>query len=184
VNTEIAKARKREVRPAQHLFPIRLAQFEILRDWDASTPTPRLLSGSVPAPDQRSEIVRLDAEVTLLPGSNCTTLYTMKTVVYRWRLSSERKAELEAEARREGMSLSAMLDRISGDWLALRRARGPYDEADQAAIRKRVMKTLGSIAGGDSTRSQRTSELVREIIYEKHIKESNALARRFVRQSE
>ena len=106
----------------------------------------------------------------------------MKTVVYRWRLSSKRKAELEAEARCEGMSLSAMLYRISGDWLALRRARRPYDEAEQAEIRKRVMKTVGCIAGGDPTRSQRASELVREIIYKKHLKESNALVGRLVRK--
>jgi hypothetical protein len=46
----------------------------------------------------------------------------MKTVVYRWRLSPKRKAELEAAARREGISLAALLNRITGDWLAVRRA--------------------------------------------------------------
>jgi hypothetical protein len=35
VKTEIAKARKREVRDQRRvLFPIRLASFEILRDWE------------------------------------------------------------------------------------------------------------------------------------------------------
>jgi len=105
----------------------------------------------------------------------------MKTVVYRWRLSSKRKAELEAAARREGMSLSALLNRITGEWLAERRNARALDEAEQAAIRKRVMKAIGSIAGADPTRSQRTSELVREIIHKKHLKESRALARRFRR---
>lgn len=106
----------------------------------------------------------------------------MKSVVYRWRLSCKRKAELEAEARCEGLSLAALLDRITGDWLAARRARRPYSKAKQAAIRKRVMATVGTIRSGDPTLSQRTSELVREIIYEKHVKESNALARRFRRR--
>ncbi len=36
------------------------------------------------------------------------------------------------------------------------------------------MAAVGTIRGGDPTRSQRTSELVREIIREKHAKESNA----------
>jgi hypothetical protein len=103
----------------------------------------------------------------------------MKTEVYSWRLSADRKAELEAEARREGTSLSALLDRVTAEWLAERRNGHSNDEAEQAAIRKRVMATVGTIRGDDPTRSARTSELVREIIYKKHIKESNALARRF-----
>ena len=108
----------------------------------------------------------------------------MKTEVYSWRLSADRKAELEAEARREGTSLSALLDRVTADWLAQRRNGHSDDEAEQAAIRKRVMATVGTIRGNDPTRSARTSELVREIIYKKHLKESNALARRFGRRTD
>lgn len=37
VNTEISKARKREVRDkARVLFPVRLVPFETLRDWECS----------------------------------------------------------------------------------------------------------------------------------------------------
>jgi hypothetical protein len=108
----------------------------------------------------------------------------MKTEVYSWRLSADRKAELEAEARREGTSLSALLDRVTADWLAERRNGHSDDEAQQAALRKRVMSTVGTIRGNDPTRSERTSELVREIIYKKHLKESNALARRFGRRAD
>jgi hypothetical protein len=105
----------------------------------------------------------------------------MKTEVYSWRLSAHRKAELEEEARRERTSVSALLDQITADWLAHRRNghSNLKDDAEQAALRKRVMKTVGTIHSGDPTRSQRTSELVREIIYEKHLKESNAAKRRF-----
>jgi hypothetical protein len=39
----------------------------------------------------------------------------MKTEVYSWRFSAHRKAELEEEARREGTSVSALLDRIAAD---------------------------------------------------------------------
>jgi hypothetical protein len=108
----------------------------------------------------------------------------MKTEVYSWRLSADRKAELEAEARRERTSLSALLDRVTADWLAERRNGHSNDDAEQAAIRKRVMATVGTIRGGDPTRSERASELVREIIHKKHVKESNALARRFGRRSD
>jgi hypothetical protein len=102
----------------------------------------------------------------------------MKTEVYSWRLSADRKAALEEEARRQGISLSSLLDSVTGDWLADRRNGHADDEAEQAAIRKRVMATVGTIRSGDPTRSQRTGELVREIIRRKHVKESDALRRR------
>ncbi len=108
----------------------------------------------------------------------------MKTEVYSWRLSAERKAELEAEARREGTSVSKLLERITADWLTQRRNGHSDDDAEQAALRKRVMATVGTIRSKDPTRSQRTSELVREIIYEKHLKESNALKRRLSRRTD
>jgi hypothetical protein len=106
----------------------------------------------------------------------------MKTEVYSWRLSADRKAELEEEARRERTSLAELLDRVTADWLAQRRNGHSDDDAEQAAIRKRAMSAIGSIRGGDPTRSERASELVREIIYKKHVKESNALKRRFGRR--
>jgi hypothetical protein len=107
----------------------------------------------------------------------------MKTEVYSWRLSADRKAALEEEARREGTSLSALLDRVTADWLTHRRNGHPNDDAEQAAIRKRAMAAIGSIRSGDPTRSSRTSELVREIIAEKHEKESRAFARIFRKSS-
>ncbi len=101
----------------------------------------------------------------------------MKTEVYSWRLSAERKAELEEEARREGTSLSALLDRMTAEWLAERRNGNSDDEAEQVAMRKRAAAAIGSIRGGDPTRFARTSELVSEIIARKHAKESRAFAR-------
>jgi hypothetical protein len=101
----------------------------------------------------------------------------MKTEVYSWRVSAQRKAELESEARREGTSLAGLLEQITSAWIEQRRNSRNGDEAEQAAIRRRVMATVGSIRGGDPTRSQRASELVREIIRKKHLKESNAARR-------
>jgi|SRR5579871_3990442 len=101
----------------------------------------------------------------------------MKTEVYSWRLSAEKKAALEGEARREGTSLSALLDGITGDWLSARRDGKGDDEAEQAAIRKRAAAAIGSIQGGDPMRASRARELVRERIRRKHAKESRASRR-------
>jgi hypothetical protein len=98
----------------------------------------------------------------------------MKTEVYSWRLSVDRKAELEAEASREGTSVSALLARVTADWLAERRIGHADDEAEPAAIRKRASAAIGSIRGGDPTAAR---ELVREIIVRKHAKESRASRR-------
>ena len=108
----------------------------------------------------------------------------MKTEVYSWRLSPNKKAELKEQARRKGSSLSALLDDITTDWLNDNRNANGDDQAEQAALHKRVMATVGTIRGGDPHRAERASELVREIIYKKHVKESNALARRFGRRSD
>jgi|SRR5690242_7190763 hypothetical protein len=101
----------------------------------------------------------------------------MKTEVYSWRLSAHHKAELEGEARREGSSLARLLERITAEWLQNRRKSRNDDEAEQTRMRRRVMATVGSLRGGDSTRSQRASELVTEIIRSKRAKESNASRR-------
>jgi hypothetical protein len=101
----------------------------------------------------------------------------MKAEVYSWRISAEKKAELESEARREGRSLSALLDEITTGWLDERRNGNSDDEAQQAAIRKRALAAIGSIESGNPTRAARASKLVREIIVEKHAKESRASRR-------
>jgi hypothetical protein len=102
----------------------------------------------------------------------------MKTEVYSWRLSAAKKAELESEARREGTSLSALLEDITTSWLKERRNGNSDDKAEQAELHRRVMATVGTIRGGDPSRSSRSSELVREIIVRKHAKESRASLRR------
>ncbi len=102
----------------------------------------------------------------------------MKTAVYSWRVSVGRKAELEEEARREGTSLAQLLDQITAGWLHHRRHARNGDEAEQAAIKRRVMATVGTIRSGDPTLSTRAREVVRERIVRKHAKESDA-PRRF-----
>ena len=101
----------------------------------------------------------------------------MKTEVYSWRLTPEKKLELESEARREGKSVAEVLDEISGEWLNMRRDTHNGDGTEQARIRKRIMATVGTVRGGDPTRATRSKELVRGIIRRKHEKESSASRR-------
>ncbi len=101
----------------------------------------------------------------------------MKTEVYSWRISPQKKIELETAARREGTSLAALLDRITSGWLAEHRNGHADDEAEQAAIRKRVMATVGTIHSGDPTLATRAREIVRERIVRKHAQEANASRR-------
>jgi hypothetical protein len=91
----------------------------------------------------------------------------MKTEVYSWRLSPQRKAELESEARREGTSLAKLLEEITGDWLEERGSHNG-DRAEQAAIRKRAAAAIGSISGGDPSRSSQASKLVKRILEERY----------------
>jgi hypothetical protein len=101
----------------------------------------------------------------------------MKTEVYSWRVSPERKAELETEARREGTSLSTLLEQITQDWLLARRGARNGDEDEQADLRRRVIATAGKVHGGTAGQASRAREIVRERIVGQHIKESDAARR-------
>ena len=92
----------------------------------------------------------------------------MKEQVYSWRISAQKKAELESEARRKGTSLAQLLDQITADWMHQRRNSRNGDEAEQARIRKRVETVIGSLAGGNPHRASQASQRVREIIRRKH----------------
>ena len=101
----------------------------------------------------------------------------MKTEVYSWRVSAQKKSELESEARREGTSLAKLLDDITAMWLRERRNGRNGEEAEQAALRRRVMATVGLIRSGDPTLATRAREIVRERIVRKHAEESRASRR-------
>ena len=92
----------------------------------------------------------------------------MKTEVYSWRVSAQKKIELELQARREGKSVAQLLDEISSQWLQERKNSQSLDEREQERIRKRVMAIAGSLSGGDPQRATRASERVREILRERY----------------
>jgi hypothetical protein len=91
----------------------------------------------------------------------------MKSEVYSWRLSRDLKDHLEEAARREGVSLSRLLERIARDWLKVR-APAAEDEAEQKRIRARAMRFVGSIQGADPERAAKARERVREILARKY----------------
>jgi hypothetical protein len=72
----------------------------------------------------------------------------MKTEVYSWRVSPDVKAKLAAEAQRRKISLSALLDDITGQWLRKHRKRIEDDEAEQARLHAAVEKVIGTVAIG------------------------------------
>ncbi|HEX8817887.1 MAG TPA: hypothetical protein VF753_20530 [Terriglobales bacterium] len=101
----------------------------------------------------------------------------MKTEVYSWRLSAHKKAGLETEARRDRVSLAKLLDEITDDWLAGRRNGHQSDEAEQAALRRRVMKTVGTLRGPRNG-AETAREAVREHIWQRHLEKTNRARRR------
>ncbi len=100
----------------------------------------------------------------LTGGRLCTTVSCMsKSDVYSWRISPETRAALELEARREGTTIAALLDRLAGDWLLRGRRPAPgAEEAEQARLHAAAATTFGTIAGGDARRAERARAAVRE----------------------
>ncbi|MBI1739559.1 MAG: hypothetical protein HY233_02395 [Acidobacteriales bacterium] len=64
--------------------------------------------------------------------------------------------------------MAELLERITADWLQERRNSRNGEEAEQAAIRRRAAAAIGSIAGGDPTRSSRVSQLVKESLRKRY----------------
>ncbi len=84
-----------------------------------------------------------------------------KSEVYSWRVSPQTKVALEVEARREGRSVAALLDRMASEWLTARRRRAALDDGEQARLHTAAEKVLGKIAGGDSRRAERAQTAIR-----------------------
>lgn len=85
-----------------------------------------------------------------------------KTEVYSWRVEPATKQALEEEARRQGLSLAELLDRIANSWLAARGAGFADDETEQARLRRSLLASAGTIAGGDPERATRARSTLRE----------------------
>jgi hypothetical protein len=85
----------------------------------------------------------------------------MKNEVYSWRVSTDLKSGLEREARRRKLSLSAVLDLATRDWLNKSGAEIKGDE-EQSRLQKAASKCFGALASGDAHRSENAREGVRQ----------------------
>ncbi|HEY4054515.1 MAG TPA: hypothetical protein VGL74_12265 [Terriglobales bacterium] len=97
----------------------------------------------------------------------------MKTEVYSWRVSAEKKLALESEAMREGISFAQVLDDISSEWLERKRLALAEDELEQKKLRARVLKLAGSLSGGDPDRASNASRRVKEILAKRNGRRSH-----------
>ena len=85
----------------------------------------------------------------------------MKSEVYSWRVSTDTKMALEREARKAGISVSALLDRISQEWLLAKRAADRDSTEEQARLHAAAAKVIGTISSGESGRSENVRSIVR-----------------------
>lgn len=84
-----------------------------------------------------------------------------KSEVYSWRLTRDLKVALEEAARRDGVSLSALLERIASEWLA-EDGTAIDDATEQERRHKKAAGWIGTVSGGDPTRSIRAQDHVRK----------------------
>jgi hypothetical protein len=91
-----------------------------------------------------------------------------KTAVCSWRIDPKLKRALEAEARREGITLVELLSRMLRQELREHRLRLANDEAEQQRIRAAVAKCIGSISDGDPHFSENVSAKMRTILQERY----------------
>ena len=84
----------------------------------------------------------------------------MKSEVYSWRVSPVTKSALETQARRLGISIATLLDRITKEWMESGWSR-TADEEEQTRLHSALFKAVGTIAGGNPKRSKQAKRLIR-----------------------
>ncbi|MBZ5619565.1 MAG: hypothetical protein LAQ69_12705 [Acidobacteriia bacterium] len=77
----------------------------------------------------------------------------MGTEVYRWRLSSELKSDLEREARLRKTSASAVLNLAVPDWLK-QSTVNVGEDVEQRRLHEAASNCFGTFAGRNSRRAE------------------------------
>jgi hypothetical protein len=90
----------------------------------------------------------------------------MKTEIYTLRLSRDLKEALESEARRQKVSVAALLDRGARQLLQKDGARS--DDAEQLRLHAQARKSIGAISGANPLRAESARLLIRERLARKH----------------
>lgn len=91
----------------------------------------------------------------------------MKTEVYSWRVSADLKTDLEREARRRRISLSAALDLAAQEWLQ-KHDTDQDDTARQQRLQRAAAACFGKFASGNPRRAESARQAVRERLRRKH----------------
>jgi hypothetical protein len=96
-----------------------------------------------------------------------------KTEVYSWRVDPEIKMGLEEEARRQGLTVSQLLDQITKHWLEERAGDRNDDEAEQARVHAAAAKCFGTIAAGPDF-SENVGAKMRMLLKDRHARKRSA----------
>jgi hypothetical protein len=92
----------------------------------------------------------------------------MKTEIYTLRLSRDLKEALESAARREKVSIAALLDRGARQLLQREGVEAANDDAEQLRLHAQARKSIGAIAGANRRRAESARSLIRERLTRKH----------------
>jgi hypothetical protein len=92
----------------------------------------------------------------------------MKTEVYTLRMSRDLKEALEAEARREKVSIAALLDRGARQLLQKDSAQSTSDDAEHRRLHAQARKSIGVIAGVNPLRAESARSLIRDRLVRRH----------------
>jgi predicted transcriptional regulator len=90
----------------------------------------------------------------------------MRSAVYSWRVSPERKAALEQLARKQKRSIAELLDQAVTRLLETDAEQGT-DEEIQQSLHAAAANAIGRIAGGDSNRAEHARTRLREQLRQK-----------------
>lgn len=89
-----------------------------------------------------------------------------KSEVYSWRLTPALKMQLEAAARDEKTSVSALLERMTREWLA---AHMPDDAEEQRRLHARARAAIGTVSvGGPSATNENVRAAMGELLEKKY----------------
>jgi macrodomain Ter protein organizer (MatP/YcbG family) len=83
-----------------------------------------------------------------------------KSEVYAWRMSPDLKMALEDAARRQGLRVSVLLERVVRAWLE--EHADVLRSEEEERIRARALRCAGVLESGDRKRSSQVSRRVRE----------------------
>jgi len=76
-----------------------------------------------------------------------------RSAVISWRVAPERREALSSAARRNDLSTSELLERITDAWLASQAERDLETATAEERVRQRALRAVGAFGGGDPDRT-------------------------------